>query len=113
MTNMACLALIIAMEARNQNDYTKSLVADIAIERAKVENVSICSSMKKPKAYSWMWDGVNTKLTSDILMEATKIARKELKSPIVTGRYFFNECTLGRRYKTQYRMIRSEKLCFY
>lgn len=113
MTNLACLALIIAMEARNQNDYTRSLVADVAIERAKVENVSICKSMKKKASYSWMWDGVNTKLTSEILADVTKVAFKELKSPRITGRYFFNECSLGRRYKTKYTMIRSEKLCFY
>ena len=48
------------MEALNQSNYTKALVADVAIERASQEGFSICKSMKVKKSYSWMWDGKNT-----------------------------------------------------
>ena len=46
MGTIACLSLIMYMEALNQGDYTKALVADVAIERAKQEELSVCQSMK-------------------------------------------------------------------
>ena len=116
MGTIACLSLIMYMEALNQGDYTKALVADVAIERAKQEELSVCQSMKRKKSYSWMWDGKNTKVDNQILKDLRQIAVSELKKPTITGRYFFNECrsaSKGRRYKTEYKLIKSEKLCFY
>jgi spore germination cell wall hydrolase CwlJ-like protein len=113
MGSIACLSLIMYMEALNQSNYTKALVADVAIERASQEGFSICKSMKVKKSYSWMWDGKNTRVNRKLLEGLKPIAVKELKKPMVTGRYFFNECTMGKRWKTKYNMIRSEKLCFY
>ena len=113
MGTIACLSLIMYMEALNQGDYTKALVADVAIERAKQEELSVCQSMKRKKSYSGMWDGKSTKVNKKLLEGLKPIAVKELKKPVVTGRYFFNECSMGKRYKTKYKLIKSEKLCFY
>jgi hypothetical protein len=102
------------MEARNQSDRTKALVADVAIERAKQEGLGLCESMKKPRAYSWYWDKKHTKLSSEVLKQAEVVALRELKNPTITGRYFFNECKAPeRKYKTPNSIIKSEKLCFY
>lgn len=108
-----CLALIMYMEARNQNERTKALVASVAIERAKQENKDVCSSMRKPRAYSWLWDGVSTKVDSKLVAELGKLAELQLKHPAILGRYYFNECIYGKRFKTDNKVIRSEKLCFY
>ena len=113
MGAVACLSLIMYMEALNQSDYTKALVADVAIERAKQEELSVCQSMKKKKSYSWMWDGKYTKVDRKLLEGLKPIAARELKKPVVKGRFFFNECSLGKRFRTDYKLIRSEKLCFY
>ena len=114
MSIVKCLSLVIAMEARNQSDRTKALVADVAIERAKQEGLGLCESMKKPRAYSWYWSRKHTRLKPEVLQEAEVIAIKELKSPTITGRYFFNECKAPKkRYKTPNSVIKSERLCFY
>lgn len=114
MSIVKCLSLVIAMEARNQSDRTKALVADVAIERAKQEGLGLCESMRKPRAYSWMWDRKRTKLEPEVLKQAEVIAIKELQKPKITGRYFFNECKAPvRKYKTPHSVIKSEKLCFY
>ena len=113
MTSLSCLALIIYMEASTQSSFTQSLVADVAIARAEKEKLPICSSMKKPKSYSWMWDGRNTKVKKDKLKTLEEIANKELKRNRIRTRFYFNECTLGKRFKTPNKMVRSEKLCFY
>lgn len=113
MTSLTCLTLIIFMEASTQSDFTKSLVADVAIARAKKENLSICESMKKPKSYSWQWDGKLTKVTSKNLKPLEKIALRELKRSKIKDHFYFNACYLGKRYKTKNKMIKSEKLCFY
>lgn len=113
MTPAYCLALVIYMEANTQSKFTQSLVADVAIARADKENLSICSSMKKPKSYSWMWDGKSTKVNRERLKELEKVAKEELKRDKIRKRLYFNECNLGKRFKTENKMIRSEKLCFY
>ena len=108
-----CLSLVMYMEASIQSEYTKRLVASVVIERAKQEDKSICKSIKTRGAYSWMWDGRRTKVDQKVLHKLHHISAQELFQPTITGRYFFNECTLGKRWKTKYKMIRSEKLCFY
>lgn len=113
MLDVHCIALVIYMEAQTQSIFTKSLVASVAIERAKQEDTTICKSIKKRGSYSWMWDRRNTVVKNEHLTKLYPIARKELKNPTIKGRYFFNECTLGKRWRTPYQVIRSEKLCFY
>jgi spore germination cell wall hydrolase CwlJ-like protein len=113
MTSLSCLALLIYMEASTQGSFTQSLVADVAIARAEKEKLSICASMRKPKSYSWMWDGKHTKVDTKKLKQLEKIALQELKRVKIRTRTYFNTCSLGKRYKTKNKMIRSEKLCFY
>ena len=115
MTTLSCLALILYMEARSEPVITQQLVASVALERAKNEKLELCSSIKKPKAYTWMWDGINTPVdkTSKEYTKALKLARQALARQTLAGRLYFNNCTLGRRWKTSYKVIRSGKLCFY
>lgn len=108
-----CLSLVMYMEASIQSEYTQRLVASVVIERAKQEDTTICKSIKKRGAYSWMWDGKTTKVDSKALDKLQHVAQQELKHPTMTGRYFFNECTMKKRWTTKNKMIRSEKLCFY
>lgn len=113
MTSTACLALLIFMEARNQSSFTQSLVADVAIARAEAEKLSICDSIKKPKSYSWMWDGKHTVTPKASLKQLEKIALTELKRAKIKNYLYFSNCSAGKRFKTKNKMIRSEKLCFY
>lgn len=113
MTSVSCLALILYMEASTQSLHTQTLVADVVIARAEKEKLSICSSMKKPKSYSWMWDRKRTKVQKEKLESLKKIASQEIRRNKSRARLYFNECSLGKRFKTPNRMIRSEKLCFY
>lgn len=113
MTSAACLALLIYMEARDQSSFTQSLVADVAIARAENEKLSICESMKKPKSYSWMWDGKHTTTPAAELKKLEKVALQELKRAKIRNYLYFSNCSAGKRFKTKNKMIKSEKLCFY
>lgn len=113
MNTLACLTLVLYMEARNQTEYTQSLVGSVVIERAKVENIPICKSIKRKGSYSWMWDKLNTKVDKKVFNTIKIVASRELAKPTITGRYFFNEKKLGKRYKTAYSPITSGKLIFY
>lgn len=113
MTSLSCLTLIIFLEASTQSDFTKSLVADVAIARATKEKLSICESMKKPKSYSWQWDGKATKVPLAELKKLEKVALQELKRAKIRNYLYFSNCSAGKRFKTKNKMIKSEKLCFY
>lgn len=101
------------MEARNQSDLTKSLVASVAIHRAKVEKLSICKSMAKYKNYQWYWEKQRVPLRKYELKAVEPIASKELKQPTLVGRYFFNTVKLGKRFKTKFKPKRSGCMLFY
>ena len=113
MNTLACLTLVLYMEARNQTEYTQSLVGSVVIERAKVENIPICKSIKRKGSYSWYRGKLNIKLDKNIIKGIRKVASKQLESQTLKGRYFFNERKLGKRYKTPYSPIISGKLIFY
>lgn len=112
-STMKCLSLIMYMEARNQSDRTKALVASVAIERAKQEELSVCESMRKPRSYSWVWKKQPSKIDKVLLDSFDKLALKELKQPTLVGRYYFNECSAGKKFKTENKLLKSGKLCFY
>ena len=113
MSTLSCLALIIYMEASTETSFTQSLVADVAIARATSEQLSICQSMKRPKSYSWLWDGKATKVDKAKLKELEKVAKQELYRSKVRKRLYFNNCWMGKRFKTENKLLRSGKLCFY
>ena len=113
MNSVACLALILFMESRGESLQTQQYVASVAIERAKQEAVPLCQSMKKPRAYSWLWDGVKTKVDPKQLDALKKVAVKELANPTLKGRMYFNERRIGRRYRTSHKPIVSGNLIFY
>lgn len=113
MSVISCLTLIIFMESRGVSDTTKNYVASVAVEKAKHEGTGICRSMKKKATYSWMWDGRTTKVDKKLQDSFQHIAYKQLDKPSLPGRLYFNECSLGKRYKTPYKVIKSDNLCFY
>lgn len=113
MTALSCLALIVAMEARGQALQTQHYVASVAIERAKEERTDICKSMKRPRSYSWMFDGVSTKVDKKSMLVATSVAASEIKHQSLTGRLYFNERKMGKRYRTPNPLIVSGNLVFY
>ena len=113
MSSVACLALIMYMESRGEPLHTQQLVASVAIERARQEAVPLCQSMNKPRAYSWLWDGVKTKVDPKQLDALKKVAVKEIANPTLKGRMYFNERRMGRRYRTPHKPIVSGNLIFY
>lgn len=113
MSVISCLTLIIFMESRGVSDTTKNYVASVAVEKAKYEGTGVCQSMKKKATYSWMWDGRTTKVDKKLQDSFQHIAYKQLDNPSLPGRLYFNECSLGKRYKTPYKVIKSDNLCFY
>ena len=113
MLSLHCLTLIVYMEARNQSEKTQIEVASFAIERAEQDNLSICASMKKPKLYSWLWDGTYTPIDKEHFEKKTKpLAKLELsrKKRTLTGYHHFTNCKVkpfpGKVYK-------SGDICFY
>lgn len=113
MSSVACLALIVFMESRGESLLTQQYVASVAIERAKQEQTTICGSMKKPRAYSWMWDKKSTKVDQKQLDVLKVLASRELENPTLKGRLFFNERKLAKMWVTPYKPIVSGNLIFY
>ena len=113
MNSLACLALIVFMESRGESLQTQKYVASVAIERARQEEVTLCQSMKKPRAYSWMWDNKHTRVNKAELEKLKVVAAHELRKPSLEGRLFFHERRVGRLYRTPYKVITSGNLIFY
>ena len=113
LTELKCLTLIIAMEARNQSERTQALVGSVAIHRAKVEHLSICKSMRKPKSYAWYWEKQRAKLQEYELVVPRKVAMAELQGATLQGRRYFNTLQRGKKFKTKFKPIRSGCLLFY
>lgn len=113
MSSVACLALIIFMESRGEPLQTQQYVASVAIERARQEGATICESMKKPRAYSWMWDRRKTEIRKAKLKALQVVASNEMHHQSLTGRLYFNERRLGKLWRTARKPIVSGKLIFY
>ena len=114
MTELACLALVMYMESSISSVTTQQYVGSVVIERAYQDRQSICKNIHKPTSYAWMFDGKNTKVDKTFLTKKIyPIAKATIRKPALKGYYFFNECSLGKRYKTKNKMIRSDTMCFY
>lgn len=114
MNTLACLALIVYMEARSEPVLAQTLVAQVVINRAKAEETTICNSMKRPRSYSFYWDGKpNLVKEKEVYDEVLKLSNRVLKQNNLENRLYFNECSLGKRFKTKYKVQRTGKLCFY
>lgn len=97
------------MEAGNQPVSAQLEVANTALSIAKARKVSLRKSLRIPKIYSWMWDGRNTTVPKSELEKLKKIVIKAKPN----GRIYMNHCRLGKRFKTDKKMIRKGELCFY
>ena len=114
MTTLACLALIVYMEARSEPELAQTLVAQVAVNRAKSEGTTICKSMRKPRSYSFYWDGRRNKITEkEVYSSVTKVANRVLTQDSIANRLYFNECSLGKRYKSSFKIKKVGRLCFY
>lgn len=114
MIELGCLALVMYMESSISSVTTQAYVASVVIERAKQDKQTICKNIHRPISYSWMFDGKNTKVDQLFLHQKLyPIALAQLKKPRLVGYYYFNECRLGKRFKTKNKMIRSDTMCFY
>lgn len=114
MTNAACLALIIYFESRSENDLTQRYVAQVAMNKSDYYEESICKNLNRQRVYSFMFDGKPEVITeNDSHKKAIEIANHSIKNRTLDGYLYFNECRLGRKYKTDKKMIRTKKLCFY
>lgn len=111
MNTLTCLALIAYMEARGESLQTKNYVIQAAYSIAEQENTTVCGTLRKRGIYSWMWDRKQTKVDKTMLVNLKKILSFRRKEGF--NRRFFNHCRLGKRFKTENRMIKSGKLCFY
>ena len=114
MSTLACLALIVYMEARSEPELAQILVAQVVINRAKAEKNTICDSMKKPRSYSFYWDNKpNLIKEKEVYNGIVKLSNRVLRQNSLENRLYFNECFLGKRYKSKYKIQRTGKLCFY
>jgi hypothetical protein len=110
MISAGCIALVMYMEARSESFLTQSQVAYVAMNRAAKEKLDICTSIKRPKSYSWMWDGENTIVDKKWLRDKMS---KRLERNLIGNRLYFNECSMGKLWKTQYPVVKFDNLCFY
>lgn len=113
-SELACLALVMYMESSISSKDTQAYVGSVVIERAHQDHQSICKNIHKPVSYSWMFDGKNTKVDNQYLHEDIfPVAKAVMAKPKLKGYYYFNECQLGKRFKTDKKMIKSDTMCFY
>ena len=112
MMSATCLAMIVFFESRGEPELTQRYVASVAIERARQEQVSLCSSMRKPRAYSWYWDKKPNAVAKE-LKPFEVLAVREIRKPTLTGYMYFNEYKMGRRYRTPKKLTKSGHLVFY
>ena len=110
MISASCIALVLYMEARSESFLTQSQVAYVVMNRAAKEKLTVCASIKKPRSYSWMWDGKNTPVDREWIR---KTVNKPLERNLIGNRLYFNECRLGKLWRTPYTVVRINNLCFY
>lgn len=134
MTTLTCLALIIYMEGSNQSIQTQDFLAEFALEKANDNNTTVCKTIFNGHIYSWSHNGDLRKrgvsiykkkdkivVKNDVLEEeaysvARTIARHAILRQQIRNHTYFNNCSVGkkgRRFKTDYAVLKSEKLCFY
>ena len=109
MNNLACLALIISMEAGNQPIQTQDLVAEFALNKAESLHKTICESLKVKGLYSW----VGGKRKPDELAESSAklIASHAMRRKEIKNYTFFNKCD-GKKFHTG-KKLKSFDICFY
>ena len=113
MNTLACLALVMYMEARGEPVLAKTYTAAVAVNLASQDNTSVCKSLSKKYRYSWMWDKRNTFVDKSKTLKLESVAQKVILNNPLPGYYFFNECRLGKRFKTPKEMVKAGNLCFY
>ena len=101
------------MESRGESVTTQNYVGSVALNLASQDNTSVCKSIQKPRRYSWQWDGKHTKVDTIQLKALEEQAKKLIKKRSLSGYYYFNECKLGKRFKTEKPLVKSGNLCFY
>lgn len=116
---VSCLTLVVYMESRGLPESAQQLVAQTVINRAKKTKVSVCDEVKGFNNYSFYHDK-KPELVDDIaaLEKAVHIAKKVVKlndsvGYVPTNYTYFNECFLGKRYKTKVPMNKIKNMCFY
>lgn len=111
MNSLLCLSLVVYMEARNQSIPTQLETARTALTISKEENKPICKTLSIPGLYSWNWDKKSTKVDKEKLKEIKSLIVKYKPKP--SGRRYLNSRRLGRRFKTDFKMVCRDNLCFY
>lgn len=119
MSSLACIALVVYMEARSLPEQAQKLVAQIVINRATKDKITICEELKRPKTYSFYWDGKPEIIEEmDSLIKVVELSKEVLKKnenptykPI--NYTHFNSCRLKKRYKTLISLKKIENMCFY
>jgi spore germination cell wall hydrolase CwlJ-like protein len=91
-------------------------VASVTINRSKKYSKGICKVVYSPAAFSWTRNK-NLKIKDKIAFEkAKRIAASYLqgnRNSKIGDRLFFNERTLGKRFKTKNKPIIMGKLMYY
>jgi spore germination cell wall hydrolase CwlJ-like protein len=103
------------METRSEPISSQILAANVALTRAENEYLPVCKSMRKPKSYSFMWNKTKLVMNEPEAKETAKqVALGVLNGKRIKGYTFFNECkSKYKRFKTNVKLIKIGKLCFY
>ncbi len=117
-----CLAAVMFFEALNQPQEAMIGVAQVALELATDQKQPVCKAVK-PGTFTWQTPkGKKPKPTAPLDKEvyekqvklAKKMVYKKLRSKHLKGKYhYFNNASMGRRFKTKERLVRIGGLVFY
>jgi hypothetical protein len=123
MLSAYCLAAVMYFETLNQPRDAMLGVAQVVLEHRDRANSTVCKAVK-PGIFSWQsryrfkTPKPRAPADRDIFERQQKLARamlfKGLRTQRLRGHYvYFNHKSLGRRYKTDVKLVRIGDLVFY
>jgi hypothetical protein len=122
MTPTLCLVAAMYFEARNQTSDAMLGVGQVLMENTE-NGKTMYDTLKKKGLFSWAKYGVKipkpkSPADVEVFQHQQKLARKmlfkQLRTPLLRGKYkHFNNWQLGRRFKTEVKLVRIGDLVFY
>jgi hypothetical protein len=119
MTPAICLTYILFREASTLPVQGWHKTAEVVINRAVKNNITICEELNKANSYSFLHDNKPDNISGiediNLLAKLVPLARKKLwqYKGNAEGYLYFNECKLGKKYQTKHKMLKIKNMCYY
>ncbi len=117
-----CLALVIYREARSEDLAAQIATAKILQNRATLNKTSVCGELAKASQFSWVksyrivrpkWDGTIDWAAWEQASATARCLNKIEVKGITPKHIYFNNASMGKRFKTKNKPVVIGKLLFY